>query len=184
KQSSPTPTPCSGRPTASSAMVAAPGHEVDMMKRSTVICLLIAAGLFVVGWSGARSAPVVLITADEGQRPPVANADLTFRAGISRGPAIELVLPKPSEKSVRSPVHLQLKFEGRGGAQIDVESLKLTYIRNPSADLTGRVKGLAKPDGVDVPEAEIPPGTHIIRADVKDKEGRSGSLIFKLNVVN
>ncbi|HXZ47039.1 MAG TPA: hypothetical protein VEH02_09970 [Pseudolabrys sp.] len=155
-----------------------------MLKRSTIICLFAVAGLFASGWSGARSRPVVLITADEAQRPPVANADLTFRAGISRGPAIELVSPKPSEKSVRSPVHLQLKFEGRGGAQIDVDTLRLTYIRNPSADLTSRVKGFAKADGIDVPEADIPPGTHIIRADVKDKEGRSGSLIFKLNVVN
>jgi hypothetical protein len=157
---------------------------MDMLKRPTIICLFAAAGLVAFGWSVARSVPVVLITVDEAQRPPLANADLTFRAGISRGPAIELVLPKPSEKSVRSPVHLQLKFEGRGGAQIDVESVKLTYIRNPSADLTGRVKGFAKADGIDMPEAEIPPGTHIIRADVKDKEGRSGSLIFKLNVVN
>lgn len=155
-----------------------------MLRRSIVICLFAAAGLIAFGWSGVRSAPIVLITADEAQRPSLASADLTFRAGISRGPAIELVSPKAAEKSVRSPVHLQLKFEGRGGAQIDVESLKLTYVKNPSADLTGRVKSFAKPDGVDVPEAEIPPGTHIIRADVKDKEGRSGSLIFKLNVVN
>ena len=154
------------------------------LKRSTVICLFAAAGLVIFGGSGGQSGPIVLITADEAQRPAIANADLTFRAGISRGPAIELVLPRPSEKSVRSPIHLQLKFEGRGGAQIDVDSLKLTYIRNPSADLTSRVKGFAKADGVDVPEAEIPPGMHIIRADVKDKEGRSGSLIFKLNVVN
>jgi len=155
-----------------------------MLNRSTAICLFAAAGLVAFGWSGARSVPLVLITADEAQRPPLANADLTFRAGISRGPNIELVSPRAFDKSVRSPVHLQLKFEGRGGAQIDVESVKLTYIRNPSADLTGRVKGFAKADGIDVPEAEIPPGTHIIRADVKDKEGRSGSLIFKLNVVN
>ena len=155
-----------------------------MLNRSIVVCLFAAAGLLAFGWSGARSGPVVLITADEAQRPPLADADLTFRAGISRGPAIELVSPKPSEKSVRSPVHLRLKFEGRGGAQIDLDSVKLTYIRNPSADLTGRIKGFAKADGIDLPEAEIPLGTHIIRADVKDKEGRSGSLIFKLNVVN
>jgi hypothetical protein len=153
-----------------------------MLKRSAV--LFAAAGLVVFGWLGAKSGPLVLITADEAQRPPLASADLTFRAGISRGPAIALVSPGPSEKSVHSPLHLRLKFEGRGGAQIDVDSLKLTYIRNPSADLTGRVKGFAKSDGIDVPEAEIPPGTHIIRADVKDKEGRSGTLIFKLNVVN
>jgi len=151
-------------------------------KSAIVIGVLAAAGMFAIGFSYAR--PVVLITAEEAQRPSPANTDMTFRAGISRGPGIELLSPKPSEKSVHSPVHLQLKFEGRGGAQIDLDSLKLTYIRNPAADLTERVKGYAKVDGVDVPEAEIPPGTHIIRADVKDKEGRSGYLIFRLNVVN
>jgi len=152
-------------------------------KSAAVICLCVATGILVTGHSHAQSKPVILITAAEAQLPAPINPDLTFRAGISRGPAIELLLPKPSEKSVQSPVHLQLKFEGRGGAQIDVDSLKFTYIRNPSVDLTARIKSFAKPDGIDVPEAEIPPGTHLIRADVKDKEGRSGYLIFKLNVL-
>jgi hypothetical protein len=155
-----------------------------LSKWATIICLFFVMGMLVVGHSQVESKPVILITAAEAQQPVPPTADLTFRAGVSRGPTIELLSPKPSDKSVPSPVHLQLKFEGRGGAQIDVESLKLTYIRNPVVDLTARVKGFAKPDGVDLPEAEIPPGTHIIRADVKDKEGRSGSLIFKLNVVN
>jgi len=155
-----------------------------MLSKSAIVAgLVIATGILAAG-SHAQSKRIVLITADEAQRPDPASADLTFRAGVSRGPAIELVSPKPSEKSVRSPVHLQLRFEGRGGAQIDISSLKLTYIKNPAADLTERVKNFAKPDGVDVPEAEIPPGTHVLRADVKDKEGRSGYLIFKLNVVN
>jgi hypothetical protein len=154
-----------------------------MLSKAVVIFLFVAMGVLVTGHSHAQSKPVVLITAAVAQRPIPPNADLTFRAGISRGPTIELLSPKPSEKSVQSPVHLKLKFEGRGGAQIDVDSLKLTYIRNPAADLTDRVKSFAKPEGVDVPEAEMPPGTHIIRADVKDKEGRSGYLIFKLNVV-
>jgi hypothetical protein len=133
--------------------------------------------------SHAEPKRIVLITADEAQLPHAASVDLTFRAGISRGPAIELLSPKPSETQVQSPVHLQLKFEGRGGAQIDLNSLKLTYIRKPPVDLTNRIRDFAKQTGVDLPEAEIPLGMHIIRADVKDKDGRSGSLIFKLNVV-
>jgi hypothetical protein len=166
-------------------MEAEPNREVDMLSKwATVICLFVVMGMLVVGHSPVESKPVILITAVEAQQPVPPTADLTFRAGVSRGPTIELLSPKPSDKTVQSPVHLQLKFEGRGGAQIDVDSLKLTYIRNPLVDLTDRVKSFAKPDGVDLPEAEIPAGTHIIRADVKDKEGRSGSLIFKLNVEN
>jgi len=155
-----------------------------LSKSPVIISLIVAVGALVAGHPHAESKPVVLITAEEAQRPAPPSADLTFRAGISRGPGIELISPKASDKSVHSPVHLHLKFEGRGGAQIDVDSVKLTYIRNPSVDVTGRIKSFAKPDGIDVPEAEMPPGTHIIRADVKDKEGRSGSLIFKLDVVN
>ena len=155
-----------------------------LSKTVIIVCLAIAMGILASGHSHAQSKSVVLITADEAQRPDPASADLTFRAGVSRGPGVELVSPKPSEKSVHSPVHLQLKFEGRGGAQIDVDSLKLTYIKNPAADLTARVKNFAKSDGIDIPEAQMPPGTHTIRADIKDKEGRSGFLIFKLNVMN
>jgi len=159
------------------------GGQARMLSKSViVICFITTMGALCVGRSYAESTRIVLITADEAQLPLAANADLTFRAGISRGPAIELVSPKPSGASVQSPVHLQLKFEGRGGAQIDPDSLKLTYIRNPLIDLTSRVKDFAKPTGIDVPEADIPPGMHVIRADVKDKDGRSGSLIFKLNV--
>jgi len=84
--------------------------------------------------------------------------------------------------NVKSPIHLQLKFEGRGGAQIDVDSLKLIYAKNPAVDLTERVKAFVKPTGIDVPEAEVPPGTHAIRAEIKDKDGRSGFVNFNLNV--
>lgn len=152
-------------------------------KSAVLVSLIVAAGVLVCAHRPAESEPLVLITAEEAMRPAPPSPDLTFRAGISRGPGIQLVSPKASEKSVHSPVHLRLKFEGRGGAQVDPDSIKFTYIKNPAADLTGRVKGFANPDGIDVPEAEIPPGTHVIRADVKDKEGRSGFLIFKLNVV-
>ena len=40
----------------------------------------------------AQSQPIVLITADEAKRPRQPTADLSFRAGISRGPAINLLI--------------------------------------------------------------------------------------------
>src|SRR5207237_2619918 len=147
-----------------------------LSKSPIIICLVATMSVLCFERSHAEQKRIVLITVEEAQLPHAANANLTFRAGISRGPAIELLSPKASETSVQSPVHLHLKFEGRGGAQIDPQSLKLTYIRNPSVDLTSRIKDFFKPSGIDVPEAEIPLGMHIIRADVKDKDGRSGSL--------
>jgi hypothetical protein len=150
-----------------------------MNKFAVVAC----AAWFVAaaGATWAESNRVVLITPQEAQLPVPSKSDLTFRAGISRGPAITLALPASAD-SLKSPVHLQLKFAGRGGAQIDVESLKLLYVRTPAVDLTQRVKAFASANGIDIPEAELPPGTHTIRAEIKDKEGRPGFASFDLNV--
>jgi hypothetical protein len=147
-----------------------------------VFHLVLALGACVAGPCHAQSKPVVLITTDEAKRPRPVAADLAFRAGISRGPAISLLTPQAAPAALQSPIHLKLKFAAHGGAQIDLTSIRLTDVVVPAVDLTSRVKGFTKPDGIDVPEAEIPPGTYTIRAEVKDTDGHPGSLTFTLNV--
>ncbi len=132
--------------------------------------------------SPAQSQPIVLITADEAKRPRQPTADLSFRAGISRGPAINLLMPDAASAALQSPVHLELKFAAHGGAKIDQGSFKLTDVVVPAVDLTDRVKSFTKADGIDIPAAEIPPGIYTIHAEIKDSDGRSGSLTFTLNV--
>lgn len=149
------------------------------IKLVSSICLVVAMALVSLGPCQAQSKPVVLITADEAKLPRQPDAGLSFRAGISRGPAIDLLSPK---SSIQSPVHLQLKFVAHGGAQIDEGSFKLIDLTNPEVDLTGRVKDFAQTNGVDVPAAEIPPGTYTIHAEIKDNDGRSGSLTFTIKV--
>ena len=145
------------------------------------ICLVVAMALVSIGPCRAQSKPVVLITADEARLPRQLDVGLSFRAGISRGPAIDLLSPKTS---IQSPIHLQLKFVAHGGAHIDGGSFKLIDLTNPEVDLTGRVKAFAQTDGIDVPAAEIPPGTYTIHAEIKDNDGRAGSLTFTLKVAS
>ena len=154
------------------------------MKALVIAACLVAAAGFNPRTAGAQSKPVVLITAEEGQLGAAPQGDLTFRAGVSRGPSITVVSPKANDPALHSPFRLQLKFEGRGGAQIDPDTLKLTYARSPTVDLTARVKPFANPSGIDLPEASVPPGNHTIRAEVKDKDGRAGSVIFTIKVAN
>lgn len=130
----------------------------------------------------AQSKAVVLITDEESQLAAAPNADLSFRAGVSRGPAITVLSPKPGDSGLKSPFHLKLKFEGRGGAQIDPDSLKLTYSKSRAVDLTERVKPYVQPAGIDVSEASVPPGVHTIRAEIKDKDGRTGTTTFTIKV--
>ncbi|TYL84365.1 hypothetical protein FXB40_45220 [Bradyrhizobium rifense] len=137
---------------------------------------LIAAALLV---SGAARAATQLITEEEAKLPPPKGAVATDRRGILRGPKVEFVSPGDS---VSSPMRLQLKFESFGGAKIDPESVKVIFLRTPNVDLTPRVKPFVQADGINMQDAELPPGDYTMRVDIKDSDGRPGTAIFTLKV--
>ena len=142
---------------------------------------LVLAGVAVVaaGSMPARAAQV-LITAEEAALPPPKGAVATDRRGITRGPKVDVMT---EAGQLRSPMRLHLKFEPHGGARIDPDSVKMTYLRTPNVDLTPRVKSFVKPTGIDMPEAELPAGEHMVRVDIKDSDGRIGTTSFILKVV-
>jgi hypothetical protein len=131
-------------------------------------------------WSiPARAAPV-LITEEEARLPPPRATLVADRRGITRAPRIDLVA---ENEPVRSPMHFQLKFAAFGGARIDPESVKLTYLRTTNIDLTARVASFVQAAGIDIPEAELPVGEHTVRVDVRDSDGRASSTSFVLRIV-
>ena len=75
-----------------------------------------------------------------------------------------------------------MKFESFGGAKIDPDSVKVTYLRTPNVDLTPRIKPFVQPTGIDIPDVELPVGDHMVRVDIKDSDGRAGSTSFVLKV--
>jgi hypothetical protein len=121
----------------------------------------------------------VLITAEEAALPPPKGAIATERRGITRGPKVDVV----TTGQLKSPTRLQLKFEPYGGAKIDPDSVKMTYLRTPNVDLTARVRSFVGPHGIDMPEVELPAGEHMVRVDIKDTDGRVGTTSFILKVV-
>ncbi|SFJ43079.1 hypothetical protein [Bradyrhizobium sp. cf659] len=145
------------------------------MKR-TILLGLIAAGLL---FSGATRAATQLITEEEARLPPPKGAIAADRRGIMRGPKVEFVSPGAS---VNSPLRLVLKFESYGGAKIDPESVKVIFLRTPNVDLTARVKPFVQADGINMQDAELPPGEYSVRVDIKDSDGRPGTAIFTLKV--
>ena len=124
------------------------------------------------------AAAATLITASEAALP----SDTTAGRGISRGPRVMVVSPPPRGGQLRSPVDLRLRFESFGGARINAESVVITYKKIPPIDLTQRVTAFIKSDGIDMPAAEVPPGTHRIEVEVKDSDGRSGWADFTFSV--
>ena len=83
---------------------------------------------------------------------------------------------------MKSPFNLKLKFESFGGAKIDPASVKATYLKSPSVDLTQRMQKFIKDNGIEMEKAEVPPGEHVIAVQIKDTEGRAASMNFKINV--
>lgn len=148
------------------------------MQRLFLQVAALATGFALIAGTPA-SAGTVLISADEAKLPPPKGAVGVATRGITRGPKVAYV---GTSDTTQSPMRLQLKFESFGGAKIDTESLKVTYVKSPSVDLTPRLKPFVKPDGIDMPDAELPAGDHLIRVDVKDSEGRSTSTSFTLKI--
>jgi hypothetical protein len=140
-----------------------------------VLLGFVAGGLLFSGPSRATQ----LITEEEAKLPPPKGAVAADRRGILRGPKVDFVSPGTS---VSSPMQLVLKFESFGGAKIDLDSVKMIFLRTPNVDLTPRVKPFVKPDGINMQDAELPPGEYTVRVDVKDSDGRPGTTIFTLKV--
>lgn len=144
------------------------------MKRN-ILLGVVAAGLLSAGASRATQ----LITEEEAKLPPPKGAIAADRRGILRGPKVEFVSPGDS---VNSPMRLILKFESFGGAKIDPDSVKVIFLRTPNVDLTSRVKPFVHADGINMQDAELPPGDYTVRVDIKDSDGRPGTAIFTLKV--
>ncbi|WP_247301267.1 MULTISPECIES: hypothetical protein [unclassified Bradyrhizobium] len=136
---------------------------------------LMAAGLLFSG--PTRATP--LITEEEAKLPPPKGAVAVDQRGIMRGPKVEFVSPGDSASS---PLRLVLKFQSYGGAKIDPESVRVIFLRTPNVDLTPRVKPFVQPDGINMQDAELPPGEYTVRVDIKDSDGRPGTTIFTLKV--
>lgn len=135
----------------------------------------VAAGLLVSEAAQATQ----LITEEEARLPPPKGAIAAERRGILRGPKVEVISPSDV---VSSPLRLQLKFESFGGAKIDPDSVKVIFLRSPNVDLTPRVKPFVQADGINMQDAELPPGEYMVRVDIKDSDGRPGTASFTMKV--
>jgi hypothetical protein len=120
-----------------------------------------------------------LIISSEADLPAATSVPAT--RGISRGPAVKLEFPNANTPVV-APFDLKLRFEARGDSKIDLESVKVIYLKSPFVDLTPRLKNAISANGIDFVKAEVPPGSHLIRISVKDSEGRETNLLLTLVV--
>ena len=140
----------------------------------TAVLLCVAAG---------TASAEVLITAQEAALP---SANIPQAAGpvrgISRPPQAVLDPRSATEKSLKSPLAFRVKFMAYGGTTIDPAATRVTYLKNPLVDLTPRLKKYIQPTGIDMPDAEIPPGQHAIMVELSDTNHHKGTSVLTLVV--
>jgi hypothetical protein len=139
----------------------------------------IALAVFLLPTVTPAHAANILITEEEAKLPPPKGAVVTDRRGITRGPKVRFL---DEREPVHSPMHLQVMFESFGGAKIDLDSVKVTYLKTPNVDLTPRIKPFVQSAGIDMPDVGLPAGEHMVRIDIKDSDGRPGSASFVFKV--
>ena len=126
----------------------------------------------------AAAYAAALITPEEAALPAMKGAVANSNRGITRGPKITVA----EESAAKSPIRFQVKFQPLGGSTIDTDGVKIIYLKQPNVDLTPRVKPFLQPTGIDMPDAQLPPGDHLVRIDVKDSEGRVSTTSFVLKI--
>ena len=104
-----------------------------------ITCSLLLVAFTALPVTG-RAAP--LITAEEASLPPQKGAVPNSGRGITRGPKIQV--PQTEGDVHTSPVHFLVKFQAFGGSSIDLDALKVTYLKSPVVDLTSRVRPFAR----------------------------------------
>ena len=119
-----------------------------------------------------------LITKEEASLPSGTKTELR---GPFPGPVVEVVLP-PSDVGQRSPIRFLVRFKTFAGSPVDKESVRLIYIKNPLIELTPRVRPFITSTGIELVDANVPPGTHTIRVQLKDSAGRTSSKYVTFQV--
>jgi len=84
----------------------------------------------------------------------------------------------------RGALEFDVTFAPHNGATIDPSKVRVTYLKQPEIDLTQGLKAYITPKGIDAKDITVPPGTHTIRIEVIDSDGRSTGQIMKIQVAS
>jgi hypothetical protein len=148
-------------------------------KRAAFCAAAIAAAMLALA---TPACAFTLVTPAEAALPPGQIPTLDLRGSPTRRPIVIVVSPPRNAGQVRSPLDLKLQFRAFGGAAINPNSVVVTYLKQPSIDMTQRLTPYITARGIDVPNAQVPPGNHQFWIMLKDNAGRIGGGEFSFQV--
>jgi hypothetical protein len=123
-----------------------------------------------------------LVTPTEAALPAAPLPSLDLRGSPTRRPTVVVISPPPAAGQIQSPMDLKLQFRAFGGATVDPSSVVITYIKQPAIDMTQRLTPYITAQGIDISQAQVPPGKHQFWIEFKDTEGRIGGGPFSFQI--
>jgi hypothetical protein len=143
-----------------------------------VVCVLFVIVLLGAAGIEGRAESVLLVTPDEAGRPD-ARAVIVEK---NDGPIIVIKSPE-NGSTLNGTFRLYVEIVKReGGADIDMGSLAVKYLKLVPIDITGRVRDYITGSKVDVPDAEFPEGSHRAQILIRDTAGNESSKLFSVTV--
>jgi hypothetical protein len=144
--------------------------------RNVLGCMLTTVGIAAIA-SSASAGVIQLITPEQASLKPTGEIPPPL---VSKGPApaIQIVLPETNVIE-KTPFHVKILFIQLPDSAIDPKSLKLNLLVGGFVpfSLLDKVKGFVTQKGLDVPQANVPPGgPYTIEAHIADLKGRTGTF--------
>jgi hypothetical protein len=152
------------------------------MKRRNALSAAFVALLLALAFGAASleawGETVLLVTPEEAAR--------TDARGVIKekddGPVILIKSPE-NGSTLKGPFRLYVEIMKReGGADIDMGSLAVKYLKLVPIDITGRVRGYITGSKLDVPDAEFPVGSHRAEIVIRDTAGNESTKLFSVTV--
>jgi hypothetical protein len=127
--------------------------------------------------SGSKSGTWISIDNGRGRQLHRDGPSIKPRGNVP-GPVVTIEKPGGLAK-LSSPISFAVKFAAFAGAKVDVSSTRIIYLKDPWIDLTQRVidnvgANVFTTTGFSFSDAEVVEGTHTIRIEVRDTDGRVG----------
>jgi hypothetical protein len=148
--------------------------------------LMAVAGLFLAGCmfvvhGNFKDPPLVLVLPSEAELAGMPIKQLLGFRSQQEGPRIVVNSPQTGE-TYTAPVAIDIRFEPRDDADVDLNSLKVVYVKLIKIDITERVAPYASTDGITVPQADLPAGNHTLILSIADAHGKTSSQIIHVKI--
>jgi len=102
---------------------------------------------------------------------------------LKEGPEIDVIRPGGGAIG-QQPVEIDVEFkDSKDGAEPNMSTLKVRYIKFFTIDITDRVKPFLAGNRIHAPEAQFPKGDHTVELYVEDTQGKASSKVIEFKVL-